>query len=120
MRSLIFLLLIASVAVLAAACDRAEPQVAPANTAFDPSWAKYCTLNGIAITSAEDRTFLKKLVSNCSAQDACILSCARSGCAAIGGGCSHACSLDNEHGFVIAADEFASKSSYFCKWRRPN
>jgi hypothetical protein len=69
-------------------CFSAGAETAPAKK----SWSRHCTTQGIPARDAKDAAYLEVAATRCEPEDACVLSCSRSGCVEhIAGGCFHAC-----------------------------
>lgn len=113
--------LLALLAVCSVGCRREDAVPPPqAMQAQARGWERHCSLDGIHFANADERKFMKQFVDRCDAQDACTLACERSGCAyGVGGGCFHACGGFGIDDPARGAEEFAAKTSFFCKWQRP-
>ena len=115
------ILMLLSAALACGSCTDNSPQHQQVEASPAPSWQRHCSVSGIKNPSQEDATYLARLAKNCTALDACMLACIRSGCADIGGGCAHACSGNGtDEDLARDAEEYAAKTAYFCKWQRPN
>ena len=91
-----------------------------AQAAANADWRRQCTTEGVTTDSAEDKAYFEHIASACEPVDACMFACIRSGCAAIGGGCAHACSNVSVDNAASVVASYVDKSAYFCKWQRPN
>ncbi|GAA3929805.1 hypothetical protein GCM10022229_24410 [Luteimonas lutimaris] len=101
-------------------CTQDGQPAEAAHAAANVDWRRQCTTEGVSANSAEDKAYFERIASECEPVDACMLACIRSACAAIGGGCAHACSnvsVDNAESVVAS---YVDKSAYFCKWQPPN
>src|SRR5690606_4709040 len=85
-------------------CSPDKSRTTATTAASVTDWQHHCTVAGIAARDNDERAFLERLAADCGPIDACMLSCIRSDCAHIGGGCAHACSnVDINNVAAIAA-----------------
>ena len=83
----------------------AQGQVSPP---YKP-WARHCTLSGIVAADPAGMDYFASLAKACDPRGACVLACARSGCArGIAGGCAHVCSRGLPQDLAIRADHWSA------------
>ena len=76
------------------------------------SWSRHCTAQGIPARDAKEAAYLEVAATRCEPEDACVLSCSRSGCAGgIAGGCFHACSRGTPEQLAERADRWEARPS---------
>ena len=109
---------------LAGCSSHQETQGASARTvaaSSSPVWKHHCTVAGIPPGDDDNKAYLQRIANECSPLDACMLACARSGCAyGVGGGCAHVCGGMGTDDPAKDADAYEAKTAFFCRWRRPN